>query len=176
MHNIAVLGLGNILYKDEGIGVYAALYLEKNYTFSPEIKIIEAATAGMGLMNYFSDFDKLFLLDSITSGEIPGTIYDLPSHELLALSTTHSSAHEVEVVQMLQLSTLMDELAEVRIIGIVPEDIVSVEIGLSSCLKKEFEHFIKAVLVTLDNAGIASKRTREVVSVEEIIAKYNRQC
>ena len=59
-----LIGVGNILFMDEGIGVYAAKLLACNYTFTPEIEIIDGGTLGFKLMDYLSDYEKVIILET----------------------------------------------------------------------------------------------------------------
>ena len=82
---VHVVGMGNILYRDEGIGVYAARYLQAAYRFSPEIDVVDGATLGFGLMELFESGAKIIVLDALMTNAPAGTIYRLPREELLNL-------------------------------------------------------------------------------------------
>jgi hydrogenase maturation protease len=154
MNCIAVIGVGNILFTDDGIGVYAARYLETNYRFEPSIDIIDGGTLGFNLMHYFRDYDQVVILDTLSIDEEAGTIYHLPSDALLGLGNTRKTVHEIEVTQMIELASLMDERADISVLGIVPKDIETVAMDLSFILKERFEEFIQTLIKILETAGI----------------------
>ncbi|ACN98947.1 HyaD/HybD family hydrogenase maturation endopeptidase [Sulfurihydrogenibium azorense] len=173
---IAVLGVGNILFKDEGFGVFAVKYLQQNYKFDPEIQLIDGGTGGFKLIEYFQDYDYVILLDVISVNDKAGSIYRIEGENLASLSSYHQTAHEVEVLQMIDLAALGGKSAKVVVLGIVPEDITKTEIGLTSSLEKVFESFINLVLKEIDSLGVKyekinSKSLQDVVI--DFIGSYN---
>lgn len=171
--NVCVVGVGNILFLDEGVGIYASAFLENNYQFEPGIDIIDGGTLGFKLMDYFQSYDRVIILDTISIEDAPGSIYNIPSEELMGLGTYRKTAHEVEVVEMLEICTLLENVAEVSIVGIIPEDIETVKIDLSEALKKHFESFIATVLKDLDKAGIKYTKKEQQLTLDQIINDYN---
>lgn len=169
MKNI-VIGVGNILFRDDGIGIIATRYLEENYTFSPPIELLDGGTLGFNLAEYFLEYDRVFILDTISSNDEVGTIYTIPSDVLLGRGAYKQTAHEVEVIQMLEACAMQEQRAEVTIIGIVPEDIYSVEIGLSNILIHKLEGYIDVVIGVLEQSGIQSIKFGEN-SLDKIIKK-----
>lgn len=163
-----VIGIGNALFCDEGVGCLAALYLEKNYRFSPAIDLMDGATLGFKLMPYVQEYDQILILDTVSIEDAPGSVYVLPKKALLDLGEYRKTAHEVEVVQMMEICEFLDKSAEVTVIGIVPEDIESVAIGLSPTIEKHFQPFITAALNELEKLGYASEKIGHT-SLEEII-------
>jgi len=167
-----VIGVGNILFKDEGVGIYAARYLEENFAFSPEIEIVDGGTLGFKLMTYYQCYDKVVIIDTVSVKDDPGTVYNLPSEALMGLGSYRQTAHEVEVVEMLEICSMLDKIADVNVIGIVPEDIESVDIALSGRLQERFKGLIDETLKELQKCGIEAEPKRGA-SLEEIIEAYN---
>ena len=62
---IAVLGIGNLIMQDEGVGIHVIRKLEKEYSFQPEIEIIDGGTSGSELYGFFEDNDKMIIVDAI---------------------------------------------------------------------------------------------------------------
>ena len=116
-----VIGVGNMLFKDEGIGIYASEYIKQNYEFDDEtLEIIDGGTLGFKLMAYFQEYDNVIILDTVSIEDEIGGIYRLPSDVLLGLGTYRKTAHEVEIVEMLEIVSVLDTHANVTIIGIIP--------------------------------------------------------
>ncbi len=168
---IAVIGIGNILFRDEGIGVYAAKYLERNFHFAPSIEIVDGGTLGFKLMRYYQEYDKIIIIDTVSIEDTPGSIYNLPSDVLLGLGEYRKTAHEVEVVEMLEICSLLESMAKVNVVGVVPEDIENVEIGLSKAMYDSFDSLIEAVLKEMASAGVEAKESHKM-SIDEIVANY----
>ncbi|WP_419770047.1 MAG: hydrogenase maturation protease [Candidatus Marinarcus sp.] len=175
MKNI-VIGVGNLLFKDEGIGIYASKYIEENYRFEPELEIIDGGTLGFKLMSYFQEYDNVIILDTVSIEDKAGEIFRLPSDVLLGLGNYRKTAHEVEIIEMLEICSVLDKHAQVTILGIIPEDIVTVEIGLTSTIEERFNEYILHVIKEIESLGIKADKVSEK-SVKDIaqalIGSYN---
>lgn len=152
----ALIGIGNILFKDEGVGVYASKYISENFCFDKKVDIIDGGTLGFKLMRYYQEYDKVIILDTVSIEDKPGSIYNLPSKALLGLGSYRKTAHEVEVVEMLEICSFLEKMAKVNIIGIVPKDITSVEIDLTKEIKRAFLAFVNEAVRELEREGINS--------------------
>jgi hydrogenase maturation protease len=176
MKNI-VIGVGNLLFKDEGVGILAAKYLEENYKFEGDIEIIDGGTLGFKLMTYFQEYDNVIILDTVSIEDKVGDIYRLPSDVLLGLGQYRKTAHEVEIVEMLEICSVLDKHAEVTIIGIIPEDIVSVQIGLTKTIEGKFMGLINQAITDIENLGIKVEKNDEQKSIAQIckglLGSYN---
>ncbi|WP_456402464.1 HyaD/HybD family hydrogenase maturation endopeptidase [Hydrogenimonas sp.] len=169
---IVVIGVGNILFRDEGVGIYAARYLEENYEFSPPIEIVDGGTLGFKLMGYYQSYERVLIVDTVSIEDEPGAVYNLPSDVLMGLGSYRNTAHEVEVVEMLEICSMLDQMAEVSVIGIVPEDIESVEISLTPRLRARFENLVGEILRELEKNGVTTKAKAEV-PLDRIIHEYS---
>ena len=172
-----VIGVGNMLFKDEGIGIYAAEYIKQNYKFDDEeLEIIDGGTLGFKLMTYFQEYDNVIILDTVSIEDKAGEIYRLPSDVLLGLGNYRKTAHEVEIVEMLEIVSVLDSHANVTIIGIIPEDIISVEIGLTQSMENRFEEFILNGLKEIESLGIKATKINNILIpdiVKSMIGSYN---
>ena len=176
MSNIAVVGIGNILFCDEGLGIYATQFLKVNYRFDPPIDLIDGGTLGMNLIDYYQRYDRVLLLDTISVDEdaAAGSVYHLNSDVLQGLGNYRKTAHEIEVLQTLELSALAGDVSQVEIIAMVPEDIQRVVIDLSDTVKHALPFLIDNALSALQQWGIAAIPRAGRVDLELIIAHYNQ--
>jgi len=176
MKKIAVIGVGNLLFCDDGIGIIAAEYLRQNFSFEPEVKIVDGGTLGFGLYGYFAEYDNVLILDTLSMDDEAGAIYKIPSKELLRLGGYKKTAHEVEVVQMLEICELHETKAEVTLIGIVAKDVSSTKIGLSEVVQSRFEFLIQTVVKELKNLGIEAvkKETLDFDAIVNKLINFNR--
>ncbi|WP_407921071.1 HyaD/HybD family hydrogenase maturation endopeptidase [Aliarcobacter butzleri] len=172
-----IVGVGNMLFKDEGIGIYASEYIRQNYEFDDEnLEIIDGGTLGFKLMAYFQEYDNVIILDTVSIEDTAGSIYRLPSEVLLGLGNYRKTAHEVEIVEMLEIVSVLDSHANVTIMGIIPEDIISVEIGLTKKMEEKFEEYILNIIKEIESLGIKSKKINNIAIkdiVKNIIGSYN---
>lgn len=169
MSRSIVIGVGNMLFKDEGIGIYASEYIKQNYKFDDEtLEIIDGGTLGFKLMTYFQEYDNVIILDTVSIEDEVGGIYRLPSDVLLGLGNYRKTAHEVEIVEMLEIVSVLDSHAKVTIIGIIPEDIVSVGIGLTEQMENRFEEFILNGIKEIESLGIKAIKVNNI-SIEDVV-------
>ncbi|MFY9073352.1 HyaD/HybD family hydrogenase maturation endopeptidase [Malaciobacter mytili] len=175
MKNI-VIGVGNLLFKDEGVGIYASKYIEENYKFEGNLEIVDGGTLGFKLMSYFQDYDNVIILDTVSIEDKVGGIYRLPSDVLLGLGNYRKTAHEVEIVEMLEICSVLKKHAQVTIIGIIPQDIEKVEIGLTSEIEQAFEGFINTAITEIESIGVKAFKINNK-SIKDIaqglIGSYN---
>ena len=172
--SLAVLGVGNILERDDGIAVYAAAYLDTNYAFEPPIRIINGGVEGINLLNVFMEYGHILILDAIEIDDTPGSIYHIPSAELTGYGLGNGGAHEIGVMQCLDMMELMGHpLPESSVVGIVPEE-VTVDIGLSNALLDAFERYIDVVIRLLTHAGIRVQKKEDALALAAIIERFRR--
>jgi hydrogenase maturation protease len=172
---VAVMGVGNILFKDEGFGVFVVKFLEKNYRFYPNIYLVDGGTGGFKLIEYFQDFDYVLLVDVISAEGKAGTIYKVDGDKLAGLSSYHQTAHEVEVLQMIDLASIRGKVAKVKVIGVVPEDITTTQIGLTPSLESSFPFVIDILLKELQNLGIKYEK-KDNKSLKDVIIEFIGFC
>ena len=171
---MVILGIGNILQKDDGLGVYAAAYLKRNYTFSKNVEIIDGGVEGINLFSVFEENDDILILDTIELDDDPASIYLIPSNELGGHGLNSGGAHEIGVLQCMDMLELQGKpLPEATILGMVPQHI-TFEIALSQTVEKAFEGYIDTALNFLKKKGIEAVKKEEPVPLEEIIHGVKR--
>src|SRR5210317_308109 len=81
---ILVLGLGNILIQDEGIGVRVIEQLQRDYEFPAEVEVLDGGTAGMALYEHIVDRSHVIVVDAVKTGRSPGTLVKLEDEDIPA--------------------------------------------------------------------------------------------
>jgi hydrogenase maturation protease len=141
---IVVVGVGNLLLKDEGIGIHAVKSLQE-IDLPQDVQIIDGGTSP-DLIAYTKAGDKLIIIDAARAGGEPGTIYRFLPHDLSQGKGTFVSAHELGVAQNLKLMSLMgNEPGEIIIIGVEPKEIAW-GTELSAELQQKVPEIIRVVL------------------------------
>ena len=151
---IAILGVGNILLKDEGIGVRVVRELEQEYTFEPEIALIDGGTDGPHLTSLVADFDEIIVIDAVEGGEKPGSLYRFTLDQISFDIPTHLSIHQMGVLEALNEVKLLGKKPEVTFIGVEPEDISPWGMDLSPVIEEKIPEIITLVLKELSERGI----------------------
>lgn len=165
-----VLGVGNILYGDEGVGVYAAHFIERSFRFSPEVEVVDGATLGFDMIEVFRRARTLLVLDALAADAPAGTIFRLPAERLRDLGPEYRpTAHEVDPLHLLRLAPLLGEPPEMVLMGIVPAETSEVTVGLSPPLAAAFPAFVEGVISELQAMGISAEQLAPV-SLDEVVA------
>jgi hydrogenase maturation protease len=150
---ITVLGVGNILRCDEGIGVHMAHYLMTHYTFSENVRIVEGGTLGMRLLSTIIDCDRLIVLDTVLMGADPGTVVRLEKHHWQNRITSKASMHEVSFTETLCVAQTFHTLPETIIIGMAPADMTSLSVGLSEAVRRSCGRMADTACLEIKYAG-----------------------
>lgn len=121
---ILILGIGNILFGDEGIGAHLANYLDEKYDFVSQehtVDIVDGGTLAQLLIPTITQYEYIILIDCVNTddGKI-GDVYFFDFEAVPENITWQGSAHEVEMLQTLQMIQLMDDLPPTKIVGVVP--------------------------------------------------------
>jgi len=125
--DILILGIGNILLQDEGVGVRVIEYLQTQ-PVPPNVELIDGGTAGFDLLDIISDRRAIILIDAIDAGHLPGTIVRFAPQDILPANSPQLSAHNIDFAQALKMAALLKCAPQnVVIFGIQP---ASIEPGL----------------------------------------------
>jgi hydrogenase maturation protease len=141
-----VLGLGNILHSDDGVGPQALEKLRSDPRVPGDVSLIEGGTLGLELLTYIWDCSYLLVLDAVDVGQPPGTLVRMSSQELQTLPGK-GSVHQLGVADLLvALRVLANRTPEVVLLGVQP---ASIEWGT------ELSPAVAAVLPALADAAVA---------------------
>ena len=163
MSKILVLGLGNILLQDEGIGVRVAEYLQAHYTFPPHVRVLDGGVLGLDLLPYVEKAERLVVIDAVRSDKEPGTLIRLEGDEVPAFLSVKISPHQEGLADLLAVAHLLDCYpTEVVLWGAVPAS-VGVGLELSPTLQAQVEPLARLVLEELRRWGVEAntKGTKE---------------
>ena len=118
---IVVLGVGNILLSDEGVGVRVVEKLEAEYIVPPEVEIIDGGTCGMEMLDQLEDLDGLIVVDCVRHGQPPATPVLLKGDQVPVFFKTKLSPHQISLSDVLASLELTDTAPKTTvIIGIQP--------------------------------------------------------
>lgn len=126
---IIVLGVGNILLSDEGIGVRTIEKLQQDYDLPPEVVIIDGGTTGMEMLEDLSNADHIVIVDAVRSGRPPASIIRLADEQVPVFFKTKLSPHQIGLSDVLATLEFIGEApGGVTVIGVEP---VSLETSMS---------------------------------------------
>ena len=169
---ILVLGIGNILFGDEGIGVHLINYLDEKYEFSGphQVDLIDGGTLAQRLIPIIVEYDKVFIFDTVDvdEGEI-GDVYFFDFLDVPECVSWQGSAHEVEMLQTLEMIHMMGDLPETKIIGVVPYVIgEDTTFTITEPVKKASELMERILINELKKLGVECKVKNLDVDIGEI--------
>ncbi|MDI6801994.1 MAG: HyaD/HybD family hydrogenase maturation endopeptidase [Thermodesulfovibrionales bacterium] len=128
MKKNTLLGLGNILLRDEGVGVHVVNAIKKRYTFSPEVEIIDGGTMGLDLLPFFERADKVLIVDAVDFGKEAGFIGMIEREKIPSVLNSKLSVHHINLSDVLFAADFMGiRPSEICLIGVQPK---SLDVGL----------------------------------------------
>ncbi len=146
---IAVVGIGNLLLTDDGIGIHTLRELEVRYSFPDNVDLLDGGTMGLDLLPFLEGKDRILFLDAVNFRKGPGTIGELNDKEIPGFFATKLSVHQIALPDLLGAGKLLGTLPErMCLIGIEPESIET-GYGLSPNLGKRLRAYIAAVISKL---------------------------
>jgi len=164
---IAVIGLGNILMGDEGLGVRAVEALRQRYGFLAGVELIDGGTLGLDLLPLLEGVEKVLFLDALELKKQPGTVAVLEDEEIPSFFRAALSFHQVGLSDLLFASALIGvKPSKVILMGMQPQT-VEVGLTLSETILKNFEDYIQAMLAKLRELGVESF-PKEPKGVEDV--------
>jgi len=153
-----VLGLGNCLIEDEGIGVAAIEYLHKHYDMTEDVELLDGGTSGMGLLDDLRNRQTVIVLDAVNTGAEPGDLVVLVDDQVPAFFRSKVSPHQLALSDVLAVLMLTDEQPKnISVIGVEPVSLKT-RIGLSAPVKQQLLPMVEQVIRQLHDAGYAVGR------------------
>lgn len=152
---VTVLGIGNILLRDEGVGVHAVERLQQRFCLPEYVQVVDGGTAGMELIDYLSGADLLVIVDAVHMGRAPGSLVRLAGEELPAFFRTRISPHQLGLAELLAtLRVLGEEPKQSVLIGVEP---LRLDTGLemSREVADKVDVLVGMIMDELAAAGIA---------------------
>jgi hydrogenase maturation protease len=149
MRKVLILGIGNTLRSDDGLGVYIVRHMEETGIQLPDgVSLLDGGTAGFDLLGLIDGYDKIVIVDALRTDDKPGSIYRFtPEHAVE--SRARFSLHEVGIMEVIKTLRIMDNNPEIEFVGIVPENISELSTTISQAV---MESVPRAVEVILDAA------------------------
>jgi hydrogenase maturation protease len=155
---IMILGVGNLLCRDEGVGIRVVEALLERYALPENLSVVDGGTLGMQLLGTISNVDYLIVLDAIRNGSPPGTLYRIAGDEIPKRIYAKNSLHDVDLLETLTLCQALDSVPETVILGVEPLDMQSVGIELTPLIQGKVAPLIETVLEELEKLGIELRR------------------
>ncbi len=151
---VLVIGMGNVLMQDEGIGVRAVEELEARYDLPANVRLMDGGTTGMELFEPMRNADCLIIADAVNADRPAGTLVRIANEEIRAFFQTKLSNHQLGLSDLLALLAFKGETPRhVAIIGMVPH-VLENRLGLSAPAAAGLDDMVRMLVDELARLGI----------------------
>lgn len=147
-----VLGVGNILLGDEGLGVRVVEHLNRWFAFPRGVECVDGGTLGPGLLNLIEGFERVIIVDAL-SGAATGPLRRIAAGDAGRRLPSVGAAHGVGISELLAMARFEGHAPEAVIIGAAPLD-TSPGIGLTPAMEKNIPELARMVIEELEGMGI----------------------
>ncbi len=151
MKKLLVMGIGNMLLTDDGVGVFAAQKLLEE-EFPENVTVMEAGTFTQDVFYLFEGYETILVLDIVHANGEPGTIYRLTESDLVDNEKQRLSIHDIDLIDSLNMAELLHgKRPRLEIIGMEPYDFTTWNVGLSPKVQSKFDDFLNAARKEIDS-------------------------
>ena len=156
--NVLIIGMGNVLMQDEGVGVRTVEELECRYEIPDGVTVIDGGTTGMELFEPIRHCDHLIVADAVNTGDPSGSVVRIVNDGIPAFFQTKLSNHQLGLSDLLALLTLKGELPKhIAIIGMVPYSLEN-RLGLTPESTAGLDRMVEMVVAELCGLGIQPRK------------------
>jgi len=150
---ILVLGLGNILLSDEGVGVRVVEALQERYRIPDGVDVVDGGTSGMDMLDMIAGRDHLIVVDAVNTGDAPTSVIRLTGEAVPVFFQSKISPHQLGLSDVLATLRLLEsEPAGITLIGIVPAALDR-GLKLSPTIAAKLDDLVGMVRDELDTLG-----------------------
>lgn len=151
-----VLGIGNLVMSDDGVGVKVAQRIQREFRFPEYVQIIDGGTLGLDLLPMLEQIENLIVVDAVETGQEPGTCIRLTGEELPIALETKVSPHQMGLKDLLAVARLMGHFPrQMVLIGVQPGSI-EMDTELTPEIEVKVDILIDNVLKELKTWGISA--------------------
>ena len=151
---VLVLGIGNLVMSDDGVGVKVVQKLLREYRFAETVEILDGGTLGLDLLPKLEGVEHLIVVDAVETGEAPGTCVRLAGKELPIALETKVSPHQMGLKDLLSVAELLGHAPrEMVLVGVQPGSI-EMDTELTAVVEAKVDELVSMVLEELDLWGV----------------------
>lgn len=155
---LLVLGLGNVLLEDDGVGGAAISLLLDRFKAPRGVRVLDGGTLGLSLLPYLEAADTVILVDAVNADAAPGTLVRLDGDDVMPAVVTRLSPHQVGVADLLDGARWLGRYPErVVLLGLVPAAI-ELGVGLSPLAHASLPALVDRIVAEADALGFPFER------------------
>ncbi|GBD87199.1 hydrogenase 2 maturation protease [bacterium BMS3Abin03] len=148
-NRILILGIGNVLMGDEGVGVHSIKELEKE-SFPENVSLLDGGTGGFHLLEYLQSYPKIIMIDATMDSKPAGTI-SVIKPKFASDFPKSLSAHDIGLRDLIESTAVLGDLPEMYLITVTIDNIQSMQIELSEKIKDSLTAVVEKVKEMLNN-------------------------
>jgi hydrogenase maturation protease len=148
-----VLGIGNVLLQDEGVGIHALAELSRRFVFDEGVEFLDGGTAGVELLRYLDGQDRILIVDAVAAGRPPGSVFRVEGEDVPRMFHQRISPHQIGLSDVLATAMISDTLpGEMVMFGVEPEAMTT-GLALTPTVEASLEKLVGAVVEELRRIG-----------------------
>jgi len=167
--NILLLGIGNLLWADEGFGVRVIEQLQKHYRFPDNVRVLDGGTQGVYLIEHVQNADVLVVFDAVDYGLAPATLKRIENDEVPNfLGAKKMSLHQTGFQEVLAMAQMLGHYPErLLLIGVQPEELEDYGGSLRPAVKAQIQPAIDMALAYLTEFGVSTRRLDSAAELDD---------
>ncbi|MBI5523773.1 MAG: HyaD/HybD family hydrogenase maturation endopeptidase [Desulfarculus sp.] len=150
---ILILGVGNVLLRDEGVGVRIIRELEARFDFAPNVRLVDGGVLGLSLMGTMMEAEQVIVVDAVRGGDEPGTLYRFNWEAKPEHIQYKDTLHQIDLMETMGTLPLVGTPPKVTVLGVEYEDIDNWGLELTPKVEKAVEPLLALVLQELAGLG-----------------------
>ncbi len=153
MDQIILIGLGNILLTDDGVGVHVINRLKERYDFTPRLSLIDGGTLGLDLLPLLQDKTMILLVDAVDFGKEPGHIEEMEDDQIPLTLGAKLSVHHIGLPDLLAVAKWTDvKPKKICLIGIQPKSL-NIGLEMTPLIQGKLKELVERVIAKLEAWG-----------------------
>jgi len=141
-----ILGVGNLLLSDEGVGLHVLERLAATYNLPEEVQTLDGGTLGLDLLYYLEGVENLLIIDAVEMGKEPGTLLRLEGDEVPAFLSIKISPHQIGIPDMLFAAKLKDLYPRNVVLWGVQPGVLDIGLDLSPPIAARVDELVEKVM------------------------------
>ncbi len=154
LEQIMILGIGSILFSDEGFGIRVIEELDRQYEFPENVSVVDGGVLGVHLLGVMSEADQLIVIDAVKNKGNPGDLYRIEGKDLPERIRSKNSLHQIDFLESLTLCQALDKVPETVVLGMEPLDIETLSVDMTDTGNSKIEPMIAQILLELDRLDV----------------------
>jgi hydrogenase maturation protease len=152
--SVLVLGIGNLVMSDDGIGVRVVQQLAERYRFPAGVTVLDGGTLGLDLLPRLEGVARLLVVDAVETGRVPGTLVRLSGDDVPIVLETKLSPHQMGLKDLLAVAMLQGFAPQEMVLWGVQPERIEMSMELSPVVAAQLETLVEKVLTELTGWGV----------------------